>query len=111
LVCWKGFAAEFDTWESRENLKNAKEAIEEFEKKYWRDMEDVAQQECKKTIFKCGELPGKFTAKMLYGWSDKRYNQKYWRRMETMEGQETHEKRDNKDDSGGRRNRGGKIRS
>jgi len=26
--------AESDTWEGRENLKNAKEVIEEFEKKY-----------------------------------------------------------------------------
>jgi len=26
--------AELNTWEERENLKNAKEAIEEFEKEY-----------------------------------------------------------------------------
>jgi len=45
LVRWKGFMAESDTWEGRENLKNAKEAIGEFEKEYWRDMEDVARQE------------------------------------------------------------------
>jgi len=30
-----------DTWEGRENLENAKEAVEEFEKEYRRDMEDV----------------------------------------------------------------------
>ena len=35
LVCWKGFTAESDTWEGRENLKNTKEAIKEFEKEYW----------------------------------------------------------------------------
>ena len=34
LVYWKGFIAESDTWEGRENLKNAQEAIEEFEKEY-----------------------------------------------------------------------------
>jgi len=34
LVRWKGFTAESDTWEERENLKNAKEAIEEFENEY-----------------------------------------------------------------------------
>ena len=34
LVCWKGFMVESDTWEGRENLENAKEAIEEFEKEY-----------------------------------------------------------------------------
>jgi len=40
-----------DTWERRENLKNAQEAIKEFEKEYQRDMEDVAQQECKAGTF------------------------------------------------------------
>jgi len=34
LVCWKGFMAESDTWEGRENLKNAKKVIKEFEKEY-----------------------------------------------------------------------------
>jgi len=34
LVRWKGFTVESDTWEGRENLENAKEAIEEFEKEY-----------------------------------------------------------------------------
>jgi len=32
LIRWKGFTAEGDTWERRENLKNAEELIEEFEK-------------------------------------------------------------------------------
>jgi len=82
LVRWKGFTAESDTWEGRENLENAKEAIEEFEKEYQRDMEDVARQEREETTFKHGELPGKFTAKMLYGWSDKWYDQEYWGRLE-----------------------------
>ncbi len=31
LIRWKGFTAEGNTWERRENLKNAKELIEEFE--------------------------------------------------------------------------------
>jgi len=58
-------------------LKNAKEAIEEFEKKYQQDMEDVAWQEHEKTTFKHGELPGKFMVKILYEWLDKRYDQEY----------------------------------
>jgi len=74
--------AESDTWEGRENLKNAKKAIEEFEKEYQRDMEDVAWQEHEETTFKRGELLGKFMAKMLYGWLDKRYDQEYWGRLE-----------------------------
>jgi len=51
LVCWKGFTVESDTWEGRENLKNAQEAIKEFEKEYRRDMEDVARQERKEGTF------------------------------------------------------------
>jgi len=34
LVQWKGFTAESDTWEGRENLENAKEAVKEYEKEY-----------------------------------------------------------------------------
>ena len=45
MVWWKGFTIESDTWEGRENLENAKEAIEEYEKKYWQDIEDIRRQE------------------------------------------------------------------
>ena len=82
LVHWKGFMVESDTWEEKENLKNAKKTIKEFEKEYRRDMEDMAWQEYKETTFKCGELPGKFTMKVLFGWSDKQYDQEYWGRLE-----------------------------
>jgi len=73
---------ESDTWEGRENLKNTKEAIKEFEREYQRDMEDVARQEHEKGTFGRGELPGRFMARKLFGWSDKRYNQEYWERLE-----------------------------
>jgi len=33
LIRWKGFTAKGDTWERRENLKNAEELIEEFERR------------------------------------------------------------------------------
>ena len=32
LIRWKGFTAEGDTWERKENLKNAEELIKEFER-------------------------------------------------------------------------------
>jgi len=73
---------ESDTWEGKENLENAKEAIEEFEKKYRQDIEDVVQQEREEGTFRWRELPGRFTAKKRYGWLDKRYDQEYWGRME-----------------------------
>jgi len=33
-------------------------------------------------MFKRGELPGRFTARTLYGWLDKQYDQEYWDKLE-----------------------------
>ena len=82
LVQWKGFTAESDTWKGIENLENTKEVVEEFKKEYWQDIEDVRRQKRKERIFRREELPGKFTARKLFGWSDKRYNKEYWARLE-----------------------------
>jgi len=82
LVRWKEFTAESDTWEGRENLKNAKEAIEKFEREYRRDIKDIAKQECEEGTFRREELLGRFTTRKLFGWSDKWYDQEYWRRLE-----------------------------
>jgi len=72
---------ESDTWEGRENLENAKEVIKEFEKEYQQDMEDVAKQECEEGMQGRRELSGRFTARKLSGWLNKRYNQEYWGRL------------------------------
>jgi len=74
--------AESDTWEGKKNLKNAKEAIEEYEKEYRRDIEDIRRQEREEGTFRREELLGQFIAKKLFGWSDKRYDEEYWRRLE-----------------------------
>jgi len=73
---------ESDTWEGRENLKNTKKAIKEFEKEYQRDMKDVVRQEREDGTFRKEELPGRFIARKLFGWSEKRYDQEYWERLE-----------------------------
>ena len=39
---------ESDTWKEKKNLGNAKEVIEEFEKEYRRDIEDIRRQEKEK---------------------------------------------------------------
>ena len=36
---------EEDTWENRENLENAKELVEEFERKYGEKVKELRQQE------------------------------------------------------------------
>ena len=41
LVQWKGFTAEGDTWESRENLENTGDLLKEFEEEYGRDGQEV----------------------------------------------------------------------
>ena len=74
--------AKSNTWEGRKNLKNAKEVIEEFEREYWQDMKDMARQEYEERMFRRGELPERFTARKLFGWSDKKYDQEYWERLE-----------------------------
>jgi len=45
-------------------------------------MENVRKQEKEKGTFKKEKLPGRFTARKLFGWSDKRYNEEYWARLE-----------------------------
>ena len=65
LIWWKGFMAEGDTWERRENLKNAEKLIEEFEQE---GIEVRRQKEVEE--YRRMELLGKYTAKLLYRWDD-----------------------------------------
>ena len=75
LVKQKGYIAEENTWEGLENLKNAREKIEEFEK--GRFEEEIQRIRVKKgkemklnpeaEEFKREELPGRYMAKLLYG--------------------------------------------
>ena len=62
-------------------MKNTKEIIKEFEKKYQQDIEDVRKQK-KEETFRRKELPVRFIAKILFGWLDKKYNEEYWGRLE-----------------------------
>jgi len=75
--------AEHDTWEREEDLGSAKEAVEEFER---RISAKVRRQEkldiMKEKNFRKGELPGKYTAKMLYGWDDRKFEEEYLRKLE-----------------------------
>ena len=75
LVKWKGYTAEKNTWERLENLKNVMEKIEEFEKErfekeIWR-IRIKKGKEMKLNLeaeeFRRGELPGRYTVKLLYG--------------------------------------------
>ena len=83
LVWWKGFMAEGDIWERKENLRNAGKALEEFK---GRMNAEVRRQEkidmVEERDFRREELPGKFTAKMLYGWDDGKFEKEYLKKLE-----------------------------
>ena len=81
LIQWKGFTAERDTWERKENLKNAEELIKEFEQRevvVRREVEEEGEVDEYKRI----ELPEKYTAKLLYGWNDRRFEEEYLNKLE-----------------------------
>jgi len=78
LIRWKGFIAEGDTWERKENLKNAEELIKEFE---WGEVV-VRQQVEEEGEYRRMELLGKYTAKLLYGWDDQKFEEEYLNKLE-----------------------------
>jgi len=75
LVKWKEYTVEENTWEGLENLRNAMEKVEEFEK--GRFEEEIRRIRLKKEKeirlnpevgeFKRGELPERYIVKLLYG--------------------------------------------
>ena len=64
-------------------MKNAEELIEEFEKGgvKVRRQEEI---ESKREVDEYGrmELPGKYMAKLLYGWDDKKFEEEYLKKLE-----------------------------
>ena len=78
LIQWKGFTVEGDTWERKENLKNAEELIEEFKQREVVVRRQVEEEE----EYKRMELLGKYTAKLLYGWDDQRFEEEYLNKLE-----------------------------
>ena len=78
LIQWKGFMAEGDTWERRENLKNAEELIKEFKQ----GGVEVRRQEGEEEEYRRMELLGKYMAKLLYGWDDQKFEEEYLNKLE-----------------------------
>jgi len=83
LVRWKGYTAEEDTWKNRENLGNAKELVEEFEREYGEEAEELRRQELEEEEKEFSrELPREFMTKLLYGWGKRRYEREREKRWD-----------------------------
>jgi len=71
-------------------LKNAREKIEEFEKgRFEEEIQRIRMKKGKKMKlnpeaeeFRRGELPERYMAKLLYGWDDKKFDEKYLKKLE-----------------------------
>jgi len=83
LVQWKGFTAEGDTWERREDLGNAKEILAEFEERMEAEVRKQKRiNRVEERDFRREELPGKFMARMLYGWDNEKFEEEYLKKLE-----------------------------
>ena len=74
---------EHNTWERKEDLGNTREAVEEFEGRMntkvrkQEKLDMTEEKDCKRE-----ELLGKYIAKMLYGWNDRKFEKEYPRKLE-----------------------------
>jgi len=68
--------AEHDTWEKKEDLENAKELVDEFERRLSIEVRRQKRVEQRWRVklnpradeFRKSELLGKYIAKLLFGW-------------------------------------------
>jgi len=74
---------EHNTWKKKEDLGNVEEVLEEFE---GRMKAEVRRQEkidiAGERDFRRGELLEKFTAKILYEWDNRKFEEEYLRKLE-----------------------------
>ena len=78
LVQWKGFTAEYDSWEREKDLENMKMVVAKFERilnAKVRRLEKLDMIE--ERDFRRREVPGKYTVKMLYRWNNSKFENKY----------------------------------
>ena len=90
LAQWKEFTAESDTQEKEADLENAKELVDEFEGRLGaevRRQEEVKERRRTKSKFRVEDhrkkLLGRYTAKLLYGWDNRKFKEEYLRKLET----------------------------
>jgi len=66
---------EEDTWEPKENLGNTEKLVKEFKKEYGKIGRVKKRRNDKED--RRGELPGRYIAKILYRWDNRKFNKEY----------------------------------
>ena len=75
--------AEVDTWKDRENLRNAGKLVEEFEREYGEEVKEVRQQkQIKEEKEFDRELLERYTAKLIHGWENRKYEREREKRWD-----------------------------
>jgi len=54
--------------------------VDRFEKEYREGTRRIKKKNLKEDHK--GELPGRYIAKLLYGWDDRKFDREYWGRLE-----------------------------
>ena len=82
LIQWKRLIAEYDTWEREKDLENTKEAVTKFER---RVSAEIRRQEKLKIVekrkFRRRNVLGKYMAKILYRWDNRKFKEEYLRKL------------------------------
>jgi len=92
LVRWRGYMVEEDIWEELENPGNMMDLVENFEKKIKK--EEIRRVQMRKErgkeralnleaeVFKRSKLLRKYIAKISFGWDDRKFKDKYLKKLE-----------------------------
>ena len=83
LVQQKGFIVESDTWEKEEDLRNAKELVDDFKGRMGAKVrQQVGERKAEREKYRRMELLGKYMVKLLYGQDDKKFEEEYLEKLE-----------------------------
>ena len=92
LVIQKGYTIQEDIWKELENVENAMDLVEEFEKQIRekkirrvhmrKEKRKEKELNLKENIFKRTELLEKYTVRILFGQDNRKFENKYLKKLE-----------------------------
>ena len=71
------------THEKKKDLGNARELVDDFEERLGTEVRrQVGERKVEREEYRRMELPGKYIAKLLYGWDNKKFEEEYLEKLE-----------------------------